>query len=169
MYSVAERNVGSNPFSSCGAMYHFAEPWVSGLAAGRVAGGAASQTCCPSCGSSLQLESPLACLCAQGDPGGPALLCQVWAVHWGNGECRAASLAMPGSFARQGNTCLLICLAGDTGFCFHSRNVQNSSRKGVRQPPMPAFLSAESALTMLVSRELAERSRCLRLFPNTTG
>lgn len=39
----------------------------------------------------------------------------------------------------------------------------------MRQTTIPAFLSAESAITMLFAHEVAEGGECLRLFLNTNG
>lgn len=60
----------SKPFSSCGTTYTFVESWGSRLAASDAAGGAASQTLYPSCGSSLQLDNPLSMCLGLGRPRG---------------------------------------------------------------------------------------------------
>lgn len=157
IYSAAQRIGGLKPFSSCVTTYPFAGPWDSRVAASSEAGGAASQTPCPSCGSFLQLETPL------------DMSTKFRAFTGGKETAELPHWQCLGSLASLGNACVLVYLAGDTGFSFHSWDVQNSSKTGVRQPPIPTFLSTESAITMLFAHKLAERAGCLRLFPDTIG
>lgn len=127
MYSATERIGVSKPFSSCETPYPFAETQGPGLAARGVGAEVASQTPCPNCSSSLQLETPLSTPLGPQGPREPAVLYQVPGTHQRKGEPHGQSLR---SLGNPCNACVLVCLSADTGSCFCSQNVQNSSEMG---------------------------------------